>query len=447
MENKFKISCCTVLLLSALLPTLTAQTNSITTPPANVPETLETDGKLQLDFGPAYLVVPRGLQPSMLCTTSGTLIVQAQIPEKALPSGRQSYPTAMETRISRDDGKTWPAFPRPANSNGINLEGGALQLHDGAILALDTYITPDTKPDAGLGQLYTSTDDWHTLSGPADVHFDLPGANFNTKDDGGRPYKAERLHRRILELPTGDLLTTVYGIFKGDDTPTPYMRSMMKARTILVRSHDRGQHWKFISVVAAEANIGTEGFVEPVLLRLSLGPHVGRLMCLMRTGRELRETVSDDEGVTWSASKPRVFANLDVYRTDLWVDQFRHFKIGGKFLDENDPEDLRGAVVDPDLIELRSGVLVAAFGVRVPQKTCWQHPEFPWNGNYLAFSLDHGETWSNVVRLTSGVMTTHYMAIDETPVDNRIFVAYDLGAWSKGAGRDVWGRMVTVTVK
>jgi hypothetical protein len=68
-------------------------------------------------------------------------------------------------------------------------------------------------------------------------------------------------------------------------------------------------------------------------------------------------------------------------------------------------------VVDPDLIELRSGLLVAAFGVRVPQKLCWQHPEHPWNGNYLAFSYDHGATWKNVVRMTSGVLTTHYMAI------------------------------------
>jgi hypothetical protein len=81
---------------------------------------------------------------------------------------------------------------------------------------------------------------------------------------------------------------------------------------------------------------------------------------------ELRETISDDEGITWTPSKPRVFANLDVYRTSLWVDQFHRFKFRGKFLDETDSDDLRVAVVDPDLIELRSGVLVAASGVRSP---------------------------------------------------------------------------------
>ena len=124
---------------------------------------------------------------------------------------------------------------------------------------------------------------------------------------------------------------------------------------------------------------------------------------------------------------------------------FRTFKdFHGKLLDENNPDELRGAVVDPDLIELRSGLLVAAFGVRIPQKLCWQHPEHPWNGNYLAFSRDHGKTWSNVVRMTSGVLTTHYMAIEETPTDNKLFVTYDLGGWSN---RDVYGRTVEITIK
>jgi hypothetical protein len=143
-----------------------------------------------------------------------------------------------------------------------------------------------------------------------------------------------------------------------------------------------------------------------------------------------------------------VFAKLDIYRTELWVDQLRQFKdFHGKPLDESNPDELRGALVDPDLIEMRGGLLVAAFGVRVPQKLCWQHPEHPWNGNYLAFSSDHGKTWGNVVRITSGVLTTHYMAIEETPTDGKLFIAYDLGGWSKGMPRDVVGRTVTVRSK
>lgn len=415
----------------------------------NIPDTIEADGKLRLDYTDEQLVLPRGLQPSMLCTKSGVFVVQAQIPEKPFPSSRMTYPWAMETRVSRDGAKTWTRIPNKPGENGLNMEGGALQLHDGTILALDTYITPRKNPDEGFGQLYISTNDWQTLEGPIDVPFSLPNIDFYiSKDDGGHPHDAQRVHRRLLELPNGDLLVSFYGFIKGDHTPSTYMPTMMKSRTMVARSSDRGMHWKLISTVAVGPEIGTEGFGEPVIARISQGPHPGRLLCFMRTGRELRESFSDDDGVTWSPSRPRVFAGLDVYRTELWVDHFRHFKGSkGKLLDENNPDELRGAVVDPDLIELRSGLLVAAFGVRIPQKACWAHPEHPWNGNYIAFSSDHGETWSNVVRLTSGVLTTHYMAIQETPTDNKVFVLYDLGGWSKGMPRDIWGRFVSITVK
>src|ERR1700722_2128213 len=58
----------------------------------NIPEMIEADGKLRLDFSDEQLVLPRGLQPSMLCTKSGVFIVQAQVPEKPLPSPRMTYP-------------------------------------------------------------------------------------------------------------------------------------------------------------------------------------------------------------------------------------------------------------------------------------------------------------------------------------------------------------------
>ncbi|EEF59650.1 sialidase family protein [Pedosphaera parvula] len=459
MNQTRQISLLALTMLSMSVRFVAAEINKPSTTPTptvtpakarpNIPEMIEADGKLRLSFGDEKMVLPRGLQPSMLRTASGALIVQAQIPQKPFPSSRMTYPWAMETRISRDDGKTWTLFPLKPNENGVNLEGGIVQLRDGTILALDTYISPGTHPDEGIGQLYTSTNDWRTLEGPQNVTFDLPNADFYcSKDDGGHPHDAQRLHRRILELPSGDLLATFYGWIKGDKTPATYMPTMMKSRVILVRSTDRGQHWKMISTVAVDPTIGTEGFGEPVIVRLSKGPNAGRLICLMRTGRELREAISDDEGVTWSPHQPRVFAGLDIYRTELWVDWLRNYKGSkGRLLDENNPDDLRGAVVDPELIELRSGLLVAAFGVRIPQKACWAHPEHSWNGNYLAFSTDHGQTWSNVVRMTSGVLTTHYMAVEETLTDNKLFVTYDLGGWSKGMNRDIWGRFVEVAIK
>lgn len=203
-----------------------------------------------------------------------------------------------------------------------------------------------------------------------------------------------------------------------------------------------------MSTIAVDPTLGTEGFTQPVLVRVSQGPREGRLICLMRTGRELLDqSRSDDYGRTWTPVRPRVFGHLDTNRTELWVDLFRQIKGRTGLLNEENQEELPGAVVDPDVIELRNGLLVAAFGVRITEKACWVEPRHPWNGNYLAVSRDQGDTWSNVVRMTSGVLTTHYMTVQETPTDNQLFVTYDLGGWGRGATRDIVGRFVTVTPK
>jgi len=409
---------------------------------------VEADGSLRLDFGEERLILAGGLQPSLLCTRSGALIVQGQLPEKPFETTRMHYPHALGTVISRDDARTWERIPLKPSDNGVNLEGGITQLRDGTILALDTYITPGAQPGEALGQLYISHNDWRTVEGPLEARFELPGAIYPSKDDGGRPHEAQRLHRRIVELPNGDLLTTCYGWLKGDSTPSTYEPRMIKTRVMLLRSADRGRNWRLVSTVAVNPAVGTEGFGEPVLARLSRGPLAGRLICQMRTGRELHEATSDEGGATWSSARVRTFAGLDINRTDLWVDNFRNLKgRSGRFLDESNLDELPGAVVDPDLLELRSGLLVATFGVRIPQKACWQEARHPWNGNYLAISRDGGVTWPNVARLTTGVQTTHYTALEETPTVNRLFVAYDLGAWGKGLGRDLWGRFVDITVK
>jgi hypothetical protein len=138
---------------------------------------------------------------------------------------------------------------------------------------------------------------------------------------------------------------------------------------------------------------------------------------------------------------------LDINRTELWVDMFRNVRgRTGRLLDEENGEELKDSVVDPDLIEMRNGFLVAAFGIRVPQQLCWPNYQHPWNGNYLAFSQDQGATWSNVVRLTSGVPTTHYMAIEETPTSGELFVMYDIGFWGRPK-RYICGRRLKVPQK
>ncbi|MGF7080211.1 sialidase family protein [Mucilaginibacter sp. UYCu711] len=414
--------------------------------PNNVPQTVLADRRIKLDFSKEVMVLNDGLQPSMLCTRKGTLIVQSQNHNKPLPQARIFYPFAMSTVVSRDGGETWNDFPLKEGDNGVDIEGGITQLKDGTIIALETYVTPGDKPDTGAGLMYTSTDEYKTLQGPFDITFDIPNAEFyGSADDGGRPHIAMRLHRRILELPNGDLLTTIYGFQKGDDEPCPYQPKMKKSRVMLFKSKNKGKHWNFVSTVAVDKKVGTEGFGEPVIARVSKGPKAGRLICQMRTGYELYSNHSDDGGKTWTKAKPLVYANLDVYKTSDWAAMFKDVKRKGVLVTPDSPE-LIGAVVDPDLIETRSGILVAAFGVRISAKLCWTIPTHPWNGNYLAFSLDHGDTWSHVTRLTTGIDTTHYMCVEETSKNNELFVVYDFGHWNGKEGRYTYGRKVKISV-
>jgi hypothetical protein len=220
---------------------------------------------------------------------------------------------------------------------------------------------------------------------------------------------------------------------------------MKKTRVMLFRSKDKGRNWEYVSTVAADSKVGTEGFGEPVINRVNKGKHEGRLISLIRTGRELYKVISDDEGKTWNKPEPIVFAGRDVYATDQWKEMFKDTKRKGELI-VNNPNEIIGAVVDPDLLTLRSGILVAAFGVRIPARANWQNPTHPWNGNYLAFSTDGGDTWGNIVQMTSGIYTTHYMAVEEMKKDNNIFVVYDFGYWQCKCGRYTYGRPIEISL-
>ena len=50
----------------------------------HAPTLIHSDGTVRLNFGPERVILPRGLQPSLLCTRSGTLIVQPRFPASRL---------------------------------------------------------------------------------------------------------------------------------------------------------------------------------------------------------------------------------------------------------------------------------------------------------------------------------------------------------------------------
>ncbi|MHB9107633.1 MAG: sialidase family protein [Armatimonadota bacterium] len=400
-----------------------------------------TDPRLRLSIS-GEIPVMEGLQPFLFCSGRGTLVVQSQLDRPAYGTKQKMvFPYALGTAVSRDGGASWQRFVHRPEEDEVNLEGGVAQLSSGRILMLDTYVMPAEREGEGVGEIWYSDDDWRTLQGPVDARFILPGVDFYaSSDDGGHPHNAARFHRSILEMPNGDLLTTCYTWFKGDRSPTAYEPKMMKMRAILVRSTDGGQSWEYVSTIAADNGIGTEGFTEPVIARVSKpGPRQGRLLCLLRTGRDLYGCHSDDDGASWSVYRPVAFPGLDIYDTAKWA----HLFVDREDFRAQRYQDLAGAFVDPDLIEMENGVLVCAFGLRIPEKPMvdWTYPD---NGNYLAFSFDQGDTWSHVTRLTGGRRTTHYMGLREARPDE-LFVAYDLGWWGQ-PGRMVVGRQVRVEI-
>jgi len=389
-------------------------------------------------------VCPQGLQPFLYSTAEGTLLLQYQSPEKPLNSRVLNYPFGTATLVSRDDGATFAPYFFREGMDAPFLEAGAVTLPDGRFFFMDTYAwaTPAGPAHFASGETWWSADDLRTLTGPGKNSFSLPDADFyGSSDDDGR--KADdrggcRLHRSTLCLPNGDLLVSMYGCFSKDKAPAGYEPRMMKTRVWVARSRDGGAHFETLSTVAADAGIGTEGFGEPVLVRVEKGLHAGRILCLMRTGRDLYEAHSDDDGASWSYFARRTFPGADIYDLNAW-----RGKYDGKYENVNPlRHSLSGSVVDPDVIQMKNGLLACSFGVRIPAQLCWEDPSVPNNGVFCAFSKDGGDTWSHVVRVMGGHMTTNYTALREAKNGDILF-AYDVGAWRQG-GRG--GRLCRIRV-
>src|SRR5580658_5956443 len=73
---------------------------------------------------------------------------------------------------------------------------------------------------------------------------------------------------------------------------------------------------------------------------------------------------------------------------------------------------------------MRDGTLVCSIGLRAPAQLSRQNWRSPRNGDYLAFSLDGGDTWSQVVEFRSGQPSAHYTAVREIG-PGRLYVVYD----------------------
>ena len=153
---------------------------------------------------------------------------------------------------------------------------------------------------------------------------------------------------KILQLPSGDLLAPMYGLFKGDT----------KSRVVLSRSSDRGHTWRYHATVAAGAQDPNPelpgqyiGSCEP---SIELLPN-GQMICVFRTQfshypgeyRPMYVCWSNDRGKTWTRPVP-----TKPHLMNIW----------------------------PTLQVLDNGVLACIYG----------RPGF-----HVAFSLDDGHTWQD----------------------------------------------------
>lgn len=388
-------------------------------------------------------VCPEGLQPFLYTTKNGTVLLQYQMPQPGFNQRPQNYGCATCTQISRDDGRHFEKYIFEEGKDDPFLEAGAVELADGRFFFMDTYVTadPSEPKEHAVGETWWSTDDLKTLTGPGQNHLFLPGIDFygSADDDGNLPQTGHsRLHRTTLQLPDGEILMLMYGHFMEDKAPASYEPKMMKTRVWIVSSKDNGKTFATKSVVAKDDGIGTEGFGEPVMVRVGKGKHEGRLICVMRTGRDLYEAHSDDNGESWSYFERLTFDGIDIYDINKWRARF-----DGKY-DHIDVHrrSLSGAVVDPDLTQMKNGLLVLSFGVRIPAQLGWEDPIEENNGVFCAFSADGGDTWSHIVRVMGGKLTTQYTAVREAQNGDLLF-AYDVGSWRQG-GRG--GRLCRIAV-
>lgn len=353
---------------------------------------------LRIELGPEQMIAPGVPWPYLVQLRDGTTILLGHV---GWPPGGK-FPIHY-TAISRDGRKTWMQWkPEPSQGLGPVTEGSAVELRSGPLLVFSVHAEHLGNKIFGTNY-WISRDSYRTLEGPKQYSFSLPEGETQGRDDRGEPISRMYLRRSILELRNGDLLASVYGRFESDKAPAEYRGSMSKTRSFLLRSSDRGANWKYIDTIAADP-VGQEGMGEPVLVQLSQGPLAGRLICLLRTGREnpVYQCESDDEGKTWTRAYPL-----------SW--QYSHY--GRR-------REIVGT--DPDVIEMRDGTLVMSFGHK---------PDYQDDGNFLAFSLDQGRSWTQVTRLSTAAGSAYTGVREVAP--GELFVVYSIG-------KDTVGRSVFV---
>lgn len=252
---------------------------------------------------------------------------------------------------SKDGGQTWGEKQVITAIQDLDeREGCGIQLKDGTILVgvfyNDHYIADGTynwegkeklPPVPGRPRLgthfITSKDNGKTWSQPTFLNID------------GMPFSGvEGPTDAPIEMPDGSVVMGVIGYGLNGDSKN--------VGSVMLRSTDKGNTWKYLSTMAPDPGGKLGGFVEPGIVRTKSG----RIIAGLRNHageNAIWMTYSDDDGKTW----------VPVFKTDM--------------------------VGHPtDLIQLSDGRIMATYGVR---EGAGRHTE-P-GGIRACFSSDNGKTW------------------------------------------------------
>lgn len=362
------------------------------------------NSSLTVEIGPERVLTDGAYQPFLFQTSTGDLLANGWLSIRGDHKDNR-FPGIGRWLVSHDGAVTWQDIAVPkSEETGLPYLGAGVELPDGRYVMLYYYAWRDGGGSGPYtGELWSSRDGFRTFEGPTTIRVNVPDSIPNY-DDCGLFVDIVVFHRSLIALPDGSLLASAYARFVGDDTPCPYLPTMMKCRSILLVSRDEGLTWDYMSTVAYDPEIGQEGHNETSIVRLTQGPRSGRLLCWMRTGSAgdpIYETFSDDDGMTWS-----------------------------------EPCQTEALGVDPCLLELSDGTLACSWGTRLHDVSGFINNEcVDQSPTYkVMFSRDGGTSWTNPVEVplkspaTGMDCNTGYSALAELE-PGKVLLVYDLGSF------------------
>ncbi|MDX6238657.1 MAG: hypothetical protein QOG10_3472 [Kribbellaceae bacterium] len=190
---------------------------------------------------------------------------------------------------SADDGQTWSEPRVVLDTLYDDRDPMLVQLRTGDVLLswfqIDWSVRPHVCPAVLVSR---STDGGATWGDPVAIGSAMVVPETEEIWHG---FRAGHIvaHGQILELPDGDLLAPVYGVFPGDECHS----------ASVVRSSDGGLTWPAAGEVVLGRKADQE-YLEPVLTLLP----GGQVVAFLRTDAEAELVRSDDNGFTWSSPEP-----------------------------------------------------------------------------------------------------------------------------------------------